>query len=75
MSTLLLAPWFYHMLHYMFMTLVESVVRMRGQEVGQGTGMPEVFFHHEMGNPNEKTCSLSPKTHELFGQLCIYPTC
>ena len=40
----------------------------------RGTGMGGVCIRHEMGNQDEKSCLLSPNTHELFGQLGNYVT-
>ena len=31
--------------------------------------MRDLCIRHEMENPHEKGCLLSPKAHELFGQL------
>ena len=39
---------------------------------GRGTGVLGLCIRHETRNPLEKSFLLSPKTHELFGQLGNY---
>ena len=52
--------------------LCEMAAGMAG--VWRRTGMRRVCIGYEMGNPNEKSCLLSPKIHELFGQYGSYVT-